>query len=406
MKGSCKILFVLFGALFLFASCNKVSWSSRRIQRTLHEQQRHAEELTQHLCNAIKTNNFDSLWSYSHVDENIVFYIYYGDKMVFWSNSWLTSSSRIKRSIYDQWYFTQWDNAQGICYKTKVGEFHILVAIPIKYNYSITSDQLHNSFIPPFRANESMLLSFYQAENSAPIYSADGNYLFSINIPPSNQNTDSYVHLNEVLDNFSYRSIFSSGDTTKTSSYKLNVYYGLIFVLIIMLLGIAIYSLIRYKGFKRMRMVGKFQIVLTPTVLVILLSIFLASIEKSRRVFIDTQQLRLSKKMTQGSLAKKLGVSVSTIGMYERGQRNPDNEMLIKISKAFSVSVDTLLGVRELSHDATDIMTEMKDKIMGSKELLLYGVPLNDEDRERLLNAIEVATRVMLAEKEKRDSEN
>lgn len=296
MKGSCKILFVLLGALFLFASCNKVSWSSKRIQRTLHEQQRHAEELTQHLCNAIKTNNFDSLWSYSHVDENIVFYIYYGDKMVFWSNSWLTSSSRIKRSIYDQWYFTQWDNAQGICYKTKVGEFHILVAIPIKYNYSITSDQLHNSFIPPFRANESMLLSFYQAENSAPIYSADGNYLFSINIPPSNQNTDSYVHLNEVLDNFSYRSIFSSGDTTKTSSYKLNVYYGLIFVLIIMLLGIAIYSLIRYKGFKRMRMVGKFQIVLTPTVLVILLSIFLASIEKSRRVFIDTQQLRLSKK--------------------------------------------------------------------------------------------------------------
>lgn len=118
------------------------------------------------------------------------------------------------------------------------------------------------------------------------------------------------------------------------------------------------------------------------------------------------KQLRLSKKMTQGSLAKKLGVSVSTIGMYERGQRNPDNEMLIKISKVFSVSVDTLLGVRELSHGATDIMTEMKDKIMGSKELLLYGVPLNDEDRERLLNAIEVATRVMLAEKEKRDSEN
>ena len=118
------------------------------------------------------------------------------------------------------------------------------------------------------------------------------------------------------------------------------------------------------------------------------------------------KQLRLSKKMTQGDLAKKVGVSVSTIGMYERGQRSPDNEMLVKISRTFSVSVDTLLGVRELSHEAIDIMTEMKDKIMGSKELLLYGVPLNDEDRERLLNAIEVATSVMLAEKEKRDSGN
>ena len=118
------------------------------------------------------------------------------------------------------------------------------------------------------------------------------------------------------------------------------------------------------------------------------------------------KQLRLSKKMTQGTLAKKLGVSVSTVGMYERGQRNPDNEMLIKISKVFSVSVDVLLGVRELSCEANDIITEMKEKIMSSDELSLYGVPLNLEDRERLLNAIEVATRVMLAEKEKRDSEN
>lgn len=118
------------------------------------------------------------------------------------------------------------------------------------------------------------------------------------------------------------------------------------------------------------------------------------------------RQLRLSKKMTQGTLAKKLGVSVSTVGMYERGQRNPDNEMLIKISKVFSVSVDVLLGVRELSCEANDIITEMKEKIMSSDELSLYGVPLNLEDRERLLNAIEVATRVMLAEKEKRDSEN
>ncbi len=116
--------------------------------------------------------------------------------------------------------------------------------------------------------------------------------------------------------------------------------------------------------------------------------------------------LRLSKKMTQEALAKRLGVSVSTVGMYERGKRNPDNEMLIKISKVFCISVDTLLGIRELSNEATDIIGEMKERIMNSDELMLYGVPLTMEDRERLLNAIEVATRVMLAEKEKRDGGN
>jgi transcriptional regulator with XRE-family HTH domain len=52
--------------------------------------------------------------------------------------------------------------------------------------------------------------------------------------------------------------------------------------------------------------------------------------------------------------------------MYERGQRNPDNEMLVKISKVFTVSVDTLLGIRELSNEATDIIGEMKERIMNS----------------------------------------
>lgn len=289
-------MFCLIGLLFVFSSCDKPSWSCKRIQRTLHEQQHQAEELTQHLCHAIKTNNFDSLWSYAHEDENIVFYIYHGDKMVFWSNSWLTHSSRIKRLTYDQWYFTQWDNAQGISYRTQVGDFQLVVAIPLKYNYSVTSNQLHNSFIPPFRANERLVLNYRQTENSSPIYSYDGNYLFSVTLPTSSEKENSYVQLKDVLDNFSYRSIFASNDTNNSSLYKLHIYYGLIFVLIIILLGIAIYSLIRYKGFKRMRLGGKFQIVLTPTMLVILLSIFWASVEKSRQVFIETQQLRLSKK--------------------------------------------------------------------------------------------------------------
>lgn len=115
------------------------------------------------------------------------------------------------------------------------------------------------------------------------------------------------------------------------------------------------------------------------------------------------KQLRLSQKMTQGALAKKLGVSISTVGMYERGQRNPDNGMLVKISKVFHISVDNLLGVRELSNEATDIITEMKERIMGSEEIMLNGVPMSMEDREKLLDAIEVATKVMLAEKQKRD---
>lgn len=56
------------------------------------------------------------------------------------------------------------------------------------------------------------------------------------------------------------------------------------------------------------------------------------------------KRLRSSSGMTQTELAKKLGVSRSTIGMYETGARSPDTEMLEKIADLFNVDVDYLLG--------------------------------------------------------------
>lgn len=57
--------------------------------------------------------------------------------------------------------------------------------------------------------------------------------------------------------------------------------------------------------------------------------------------------LRLSHKITQEELAKVLGVSPSTIGMYEAGKRQPNFEMEEKIADYFNVTLDTLRGVPE-----------------------------------------------------------
>lgn len=342
VKGKCKIVFILLGLLFVLSSCNQVTRTSRRIQRTLYEQQQHAEKLTKHLCHAIETNNFDSLWSYSHVDENIVFYIYHGNQMVYWSNAWLASSRRGIPSIYDQWHFMQWDNAQGICYKTKVGDFQVVVAIPVKYNYSATSNQLHNSFIAPFCGDDLLQVTNYQTDASSSIYSHDGAYLFSIGKPNTEQQTQ-FVELTDVTDNFSYRSIFTSSDQIDASSNKLRSYYLLIFILIIVLLLVAIFSLVRYRGFRRMRLGGKFQIVLTPMVLVILLSIFLVSIEHSRRVFIETQQLRLTKK------AQYVKMSLQNMYFWDLALSNANTNSLNIDLRDMSFAFETDIHVYDLN---------------------------------------------------------
>lgn len=48
--------------------------------------------------------------------------------------------------------------------------------------------------------------------------------------------------------------------------------------------------------------------------------------------------------ISQKDLAKQLNVSSSTVGMWERGKRNPDNDTLPKIANYFGVTVDYLLG--------------------------------------------------------------
>lgn len=53
---------------------------------------------------------------------------------------------------------------------------------------------------------------------------------------------------------------------------------------------------------------------------------------------------RLSKGLTQSELGKALGLSASTIGMYEQNRRMPDVETLMKLSKILDVSPVYLMG--------------------------------------------------------------
>lgn len=56
------------------------------------------------------------------------------------------------------------------------------------------------------------------------------------------------------------------------------------------------------------------------------------------------KSLRSTKGLTQDELSKQLNISRSTIGMYEKGAREPDFETLELIADYFNVDTDYLLG--------------------------------------------------------------
>lgn len=56
------------------------------------------------------------------------------------------------------------------------------------------------------------------------------------------------------------------------------------------------------------------------------------------------RELRIEAKKTQEDLAKTFNVSESAVGMYERNQRTPSQEMTKVIADHFDVTTDYLMG--------------------------------------------------------------
>ena len=54
-------------------------------------------------------------------------------------------------------------------------------------------------------------------------------------------------------------------------------------------------------------------------------------------------KLRHDAGLSQAELGKRLGVSASTIGMYEQGRREPSLDVLLALCRQFQVSADYLL---------------------------------------------------------------
>ncbi len=64
------------------------------------------------------------------------------------------------------------------------------------------------------------------------------------------------------------------------------------------------------------------------------------------------KELRLSKELTQGELAKLTGLGRSALGMYESGKREPNFETLEVIADFFNVDMNYLLGKSDVKSSA------------------------------------------------------
>ena len=120
------------------------------------------------------------------------------------------------------------------------------------------------------------------------------------------------------------------------------------------------------------------------------------------------KSLRISRGLTQDELSKELKISRSTIGMYEKGAREPDFETLELIADYFYVDTDYLLGrtnrttvlpetlsvtsqlTAKDERDIEKILEQTKDKLLSQEGLMFDGDPASPEAVNSILAAMQI----------------
>lgn len=112
------------------------------------------------------------------------------------------------------------------------------------------------------------------------------------------------------------------------------------------------------------------------------------------------RELRKDKKLSQRELGEIFGLSESTIGMYERGQRFPDFDILVKFADFFDTTTDYLLTGRKPEKELPELNEKDKKDIAKQLETILQrmdsdtalaffdGEPLDEETKELVKEAI------------------
>ena len=121
------------------------------------------------------------------------------------------------------------------------------------------------------------------------------------------------------------------------------------------------------------------------------------------------KKLRLKSGLTQAQLAEKLNVSPSTVGMYEQGRREPRKATLQQVCRELNTSGDYILDLEDEkeesdSMDLTSIVNQFSDFIEKEKNIMINGIPVDNQERRRLSQALKVATAVVIEKTKERKS--
>jgi transcriptional regulator with XRE-family HTH domain len=121
------------------------------------------------------------------------------------------------------------------------------------------------------------------------------------------------------------------------------------------------------------------------------------------------KEQRNAKGLSQRELGDLFGITQQAVGRWETGQALPDAPTLGKLADFFNISVDYLLG-RDNTISALSRKEEKKpkdlQKLLEQHEIMFDGATLTEEDKQDILNVIELKIYKRSKELNKRKPKN
>lgn len=108
------------------------------------------------------------------------------------------------------------------------------------------------------------------------------------------------------------------------------------------------------------------------------------------------KDFRKKNNLNQSELAKKIGVSNTSISEYERGKVNIDADTLFQIAAALNVKVDDLFPARKVETAPIDLMNEFRNVNIDIEHLALFKKmfektsSMSEEERAKYLETLKL----------------
>ncbi len=166
----------------LYRTSNTWEVPVAKFQKTLLEKDAVADSTLRLLASAVRAGNLTPIDVLPNEASDIVYYIFDGDKAVFWSDNKLDVSNLVPNKIaIEKDNFCYANNAYCVAQSMQVERYTLQAFIVIKYHYDLENGRFFRSrFADGFRMDNRISLVAGDANDELAVFGESGNYLFSL----------------------------------------------------------------------------------------------------------------------------------------------------------------------------------------------------------------------------------